>query len=106
MFCNFCYGPLVSELGGAQSAWCPPNPVIGGRCPPGSAADVQLYLLSTTYSGRGSFAGSVGHPMTKMLSASGGAKTRGSAPGPRWGLVLHTRHGAPQPLTPSAAYAY
>ena len=32
-----CYGPLVSELG-AQSAWCPPNPVIGGPVPPGSAA--------------------------------------------------------------------
>ena len=34
------------------------------------------------------FAGSVGHPMTKMLSASGGLRplTRGSAPGPRWGL--------------------
>ena len=33
------------------------------------------------------FAGSVGHPMTKMLSASGGLRpldplTRGSAPGP------------------------
>jgi len=55
--------------------------------------------------------------MTKMLSASGGFApdplTRGSAPGPRWGLcpqapvigsVLRTRHGAPQPLTPSAAY--
>jgi len=62
------------------------------------------------------FAGSVGHPMTKMLSASGGGRsppdplTRGSAPGPRWGLfpqtplVLRTRHGAPRPLTPSAAY--
>ena len=32
-----CYGPLVSELG-AQSAWCPHNPVIGGPVPPGSAA--------------------------------------------------------------------
>jgi len=37
------------------------------------------------------FAGSVGHPMTKILSASGGLRppdplTRGSAPGPRWGL--------------------
>jgi len=39
--------------------------------------------------------------------------TRGSAPGPRWGLcpqnpryrlVLRTRHGAPPPETPSAAY--
>jgi len=42
--------------------------------------------------------------MTKMLSASGGFAplTRGSAPEPRWGL--RTRHGAPQPLTLSAAY--
>ena len=36
---------------------------------------------------RAKFAGSVGHPMTKMLSASGGLRpldplTRGSAPGP------------------------
>ena len=41
------------------------------------------------------FAGSVGHPMTKMLSASGGLRppdplTRGSAPGPRWGLCSQT----------------
>ena len=28
-----CYGPLVSELG-VQSAWCHPNPVIGGLCRP------------------------------------------------------------------------
>jgi len=59
------------------------------------------------------FAGSVGHPMTKMLSASGGFApdplTRGSAPGPRWGLcpqapvigsVLRTRHGAPPTTDP------
>jgi len=25
-------------------------------------------------------------------------------PGPRYKLVVRTRHGAPQPLTPSAAY--
>jgi len=41
------------------------------------------------------FAGSVGHPMTKMLSASGGLHppdtlTRGSVPGPRWGLCPQT----------------
>ena len=40
------------------------------------------------------FAGSVGHPMTKMLSASGGFApsplTRGSAPGPCWGLCPQT----------------
>ena len=31
--------------------------------------------------------------------------TRGSAPDPRYRLVLRTRHGASQPVTPSAAYA-
>jgi len=55
------------------------------------------------------FAGSVGHPMTNMLSAAGGLRPpdpliRGSTPGPRWGLcspdpryrlVIRTRHGAP-----------
>jgi len=35
------------------------------------------------------FAGSVGQPMTKMLSASD-PLTRGSAPGPRWGLFPQT----------------
>ena len=55
------------------------------------------------------FAGSVGHPMTKMLSASGGLRplTRSSAAGPRWRLCPQdprTRHGAPQPLIPSVAY--
>jgi len=35
----FCYGPLVSELGGPE-CMVPPNPVIGrGAVPPGSAAD-------------------------------------------------------------------
>jgi len=48
--------------------------------------------------------------MTKMLSASGGLRppdplTLGALPpDPRYRLVLRTRHGAPQPLTPSAAY--
>ena len=55
--------------------------------------------------------------MTNMLSASGGLRppdplTRGTVPGPRWGLCPQTLvigscsalHGAPQPLTPSAAY--
>jgi len=52
------------------------------------------------------FAGSVGHPMTKMLSASWGLRPpeRALSPDPRYRLVLRTRHGAPQPLTPSAAY--
>jgi len=55
--------------------------------------------------------------MTKMLSASGGfapltpdqrlcPRTPLGAlpPDPRFRLVLRTRHGAPRPLTPSAAY--
>jgi len=68
------------------------------------------------------FAGSVGHPMTKMLSASGGrgkgasppdSLTRGSAPRPHWGLCPQTpvigscsalAMVPSQPLTPSAAY--
>jgi len=84
--------------------------------------DFKLYLLSTTCSGSSKghfwkgakFARSVGHPMTKMLSASGGFAplTRDSAPGPRWGLCPWTpvigscsalAMMAPQPLTPSAA---
>jgi len=32
-----CYGPLVSELGGAE-CMVPPNPVLGGPVSPGSAA--------------------------------------------------------------------
>jgi len=44
---------------------------------------------------RAKFAGSVGHPMTKMLSASWTLRppdplTRGSASGPRWGLCPQT----------------
>ena len=62
---------------------------------------LQLYLLNLTKGAK--FACSVGHPMTKMLSASGGA-----APGPRWRLcpqtpirlVLRTRHGAPPTTDP------
>jgi len=51
--------------------------------------------------------------MTKMLSASGLTPNQGLypwtpvgalPPDPRYRLVLRTRHGAPQPLTPSAAY--
>jgi len=63
------------------------------------------------------FPGSVGHPMTKMLSASRGLRppdplTRGSAPGPRWGLCPQTpvirlcsalAMVPAQPLTPSNA---
>jgi len=56
--------------------------------------------------------------MTKMLSALQGgfaSLTRGSAPGPRWGLCPQTpiigscsafAMVPPQPLTLSAAYAY
>ena len=52
----------------------------------------------------------VGHPMTKMLSASGGlcplTPLGALPPDTGYRLVLRTRHGAPpQPLTPSAAYA-
>ena len=67
------------------------------------------------------FAGSVGHPMTIMLSASGGLRPPPDQglcpwtplgalpPDPSYRLVLRTRHGAvsapaPQPLIPSAAY--
>ena len=49
------------------------------------------------------FAGSVGHPMTTMLSAPW-TPLGALPPDPRYRLVLRTRHGAPQPLTPSAAY--
>jgi len=38
----FCYGPLVSELGGPE-CMVPPNSVIGGRC---SAAYVCSGLFS------------------------------------------------------------
>ena len=54
------------------------------------------------------FAGSVGHPMTKMLSADQElclwTPLGALSPDPRYRLVLRTRHGDPQPLTPSAAY--
>ena len=75
---------------------------------------LHLYLLNLTKGAK--FAGSVGHPMTKMLSALGGFAplTRSSAPGSRWGLCPQTpiigscsalAMVPPQPLTPSAAYA-
>jgi len=63
------------------------------------------------------FAGFVGHPMTEMISASGGLRPLppdqglcpwtplgALPPNPHYRLVLRTRRGAPQPLTPSAAY--
>ena len=57
------------------------------------------------------FAGSVGHPMIKMLSASRRFRPPDQGlcpwtPDPRYRLVLRTRRGPPQPLTPSAAYVY
>ena len=65
------------------------------------------------------FAGSVRHPMTQMLSASGGFAPLTPWPGalplnpagsfalhPRCRLVPRTRHGAPRPLTASAAYEH
>ena len=44
-----CYGPLVSELGGGQSAWCP-QPVIGGLCPPGRRAYDRQALSTARFS--------------------------------------------------------
>ena len=67
---------------------------------------LQLYLLNLTKGAK--LAGSVGHPMTKMLSASGGLRPwppdqglcswtpLGALPlDPHYTLVLRTRHGAP-----------
>ena len=80
---------------------CPPTSESGGgHVPPGPMVAPPM----------------VGHPMTKMLSASGGlrpprppdqglcpwAPLRALPPDPRYRLVLCTRHGAPP--TPSAAY--
>jgi len=64
---------------------------------------LQLYLLNLTKGAK--FAGFVGHPMIKMLSASGGLRspdllTTGSAPGPPFRLVLRTRYGAPSTTDP------
>jgi len=46
----FCYGLLVSELGGPE-CMVPPNPVIGGgavpTAPPGSAAHGHTPMTST-----------------------------------------------------------
>jgi len=47
------------------------------------------------YGERGKFAASIGHSKAKRFSASGGlcppdSLTRGSAPGPRWGLRPQT----------------
>jgi len=81
----------------------------------------QSILFSVTIKGHfwigAKFAGSIGHPLTKMLSASEGlcppdhglcpwTPLGALPPEPCYRLVLCTCHGAPQPLTPSAAYAY
>jgi len=49
-------------------------------------------MLERTFWKGAKFAGSVGHPMTKMLSAS--------PPDPSYRLVLRTRHGAPPTTNP------
>jgi len=60
---------------------------------------LQLYLLNLPKGAK--FAGSVGHPMTKMLSASGGfapcpwTPLGALLPDPHYRLGLRTRHGAP-----------
>ena len=59
---------------------------------------LQLYLLNLTKGA--TFAGSVGHPMTKMLSASGGFCPQTAIIGSCSALAMVP----PQPLTPSAAY--
>jgi len=59
---------------------------------------LQLYLLNLTKGAK--FAGSVGHPMTKMLSASGGFCPQAPIIGSCSALAMVP----PQPLTPSAAY--
>ena len=53
----------------------------------------------------GGAGGGTGPPMTKSAFSFRGAKPPWQAalpPDPRYRLVLRTRHGAPQPLTPSA----
>jgi len=84
-------------IGGGAGGTQPPNDGVGGTMhsgPPNSdtSGPKQSILLSRTAA---KFAGYVGHPMTKMLSASGGLRppyplTRGSASGPRWGLCPQT----------------
>jgi len=71
---------------------------------------LQLFLLNLTKGAK--FAGSVGHPMTKMLSASGGlcrppdqglcpwTPLWALPPGSHYRLVLCTRHGAPPTTDP------
>ena len=75
-------------IGGRAGGHRPPNDGVGGTMhsgPPNSdiSGPQQNILFSQTGA---KFAGSIGHPMTKMLSASGGLRppdplTKGSAPG-------------------------
>ena len=45
-----CYDPLESRVWGAQSAWCPPNLLIGGACalsaPPAPPPMMDSYLVT------------------------------------------------------------
>ena len=106
--------------------WNHGRPQEGARgWPPGFRHKFFPYHYRCTYSRNtdaflengAKFAGSVGHPMT-MLSAPEGLRPPWPGalplkfwtplgalpPDPRYRLVLRNRHGAPQPLTPSAAY--
>ena len=48
----FCYGPLVSELGGWAECMVPPNPVIGGPVPPPGSAAYECTKLDCVRRGR------------------------------------------------------
>ena len=79
----------------SEPTWAPPGRGKGGHLTPldfdinfshiitiAPRVEIQMHFWKGA-----KFAGSVGHPMTKMLSASGGLRrldllTRGSAPGP------------------------
>jgi len=104
-------------------SWAPPGRGKGGHLTPldfdinfshiitvAPRVEIQIHFWK-----KAKFAGSVGHPMTKMLSVSGGLRPPDQGlcpwtplgalpPDPHYRLVLRTRYGAPQPLTPSAAY--
>jgi len=111
---------FVRSALGRRRPWAPPGRERGGHLTPLDFAsriitvaprvEIQMHFWKGA-----KFAGSVGHPMTKMLSASGGLHPLGQGlcpwtplgalpPDPRYRLMLPTRHGVPQPLTPSAAY--
>jgi len=99
----------MTGLGGHHALWARPTLTPVDRN--------KAYCSKGHFWKGAKFPGSVGHPMTKMLSASGGGlcppdqglypwtSLGALPPDPRYRLVLRTCHGAPQPLTPSAAYA-